>query len=82
MVEEEVEWLVGYYSPEIVKAQLKERFEHNACLWLARRDGKLVAHNWTVNGRPIESFVMPFTAKDAYSFDAGDLPPVIVPPLE
>lgn len=68
---EEVEWLSDYYSPEIVKAQFKERFEHNASLWLARRDGKLVAHNWTVNGKPIEPFVMPSTARDAFSFDAG-----------
>jgi hypothetical protein len=73
MAGDEVEWLSDYYSPEIVKAQLETRFQRNASLWLARRDGKLVAHNWTVNGGPIESFVMPFTARDAYSFDAGTL---------
>ena len=71
MAVEEVEWLSDYYSPEIVKAQLETRFERNASLWLARRDRKLVAFNWTLNGGPIESFGMPFTAADAYIFDGG-----------
>ncbi len=73
MEREEVEWLSRYFSPEIVKTQLKKRFERNASLWLARRDGKLVAYNWTLNGEPIDPFFLPFTENDANIFDGGTL---------
>jgi len=61
--------IVNYWNPELAQRQLEERFKAGASLWLIRCEGQVAGYGWTLAGRTMRSYFVPFGADDVHLFD-------------
>ena len=66
---EEMEELMNYLEPKILKFQIKERFELGAKLWLLKKNNSCLGMIWTIAGRTIEPFYYLIDSQDVHLFN-------------
>ena len=58
-----------FWNPKLASANIRERFENGAVLWLVRSGESVASYGWTLRGRSIEPYYFPLGADDIQLFD-------------
>jgi hypothetical protein len=66
--------MTALWSSKLVLANMRERFQRGAVLWLIRVEGTLAGYGWTLRGRTIEPHYFPVGVDDVHLFDFHVLP--------
>jgi ribosomal protein S18 acetylase RimI-like enzyme len=61
--------ILNFWSPQLASRNLAERFMAGASLWLARCDGQVAGYGWTLTGRTMRAYFIPFGPDDVHLFD-------------
>jgi hypothetical protein len=61
--------VTAFWNPKLASANIRERFENGAVLWLVRSGESVASYGWTLRGRSIEPYYFPLGADDIQLFD-------------
>lgn len=67
--DEDFQQVTAFWNPKLASANIRERFENGAVLWLVKSGESVAAYGWTLRGRSIEPYYFPLGADDVQLFD-------------
>lgn len=72
--DQEREQLSSYWKAYNAVNECLARFEKGSSLWLLEENGKILAFEWTIRGKTVESYLFPLTKDDVHIFDCYAFP--------
>jgi GNAT superfamily N-acetyltransferase len=63
------EQVTSFWNPRLASANIRERFESGAVLWLIKSGESVAGYGWTLRGGSIEPYYFPLGADDVHLFD-------------
>ena len=63
------EQVTAFWNPKLASANIRERFEDGAVLWLVKSGESVASYGWTLRGRSIEPYYFPLGTDDIQLFD-------------
>ncbi len=63
------EQVTAFWNPKLARANIRERFEKGAVLWLVKSGESVAGYGWTMRGGSIEPYYFPLGADDVQFFD-------------
>jgi hypothetical protein len=71
-----IKHIAEYYSEELLKDNIRKRFEKGAYLWCLRNDTEYIGYLWSIVGRTMKPYYFfPLTARDVHLNDGLIFPP-------
>lgn len=61
--------IVEFWNPKITERLFSQRFSAGSSLWLLRLEGALAGYGWTMIGRAMEPYFLPFGDNDVFMYD-------------
>lgn len=63
------EQVTAFWNPKLASANIRERFESGAVLWMVKSGDSVAGYGWTLRGASIEPYYFPLGADDVQFFD-------------
>jgi ribosomal protein S18 acetylase RimI-like enzyme len=67
--QEETDSILNYWVKDLKQAQIKERFERGATLWMVKSESLTIGFGWSIIGTHMGPHFFPVAENDAYLFD-------------
>jgi GNAT superfamily N-acetyltransferase len=61
--------VTAFWNPGLASANIRERFERGALLWMVKAGDRVAAYGWTLRGRTIQPYYFPLGINDVQLFD-------------
>lgn len=63
------EQVTSFWNPRLAMANMRERFERGAVLWVIKSGESVAGYGWTLRGGSIDPYYFPLGADDIHLFD-------------